>query len=201
VLGNEVSFEHRSPKPEDEIRVGMVDLKNSDTWIELGATHAWNWQQGCMLQWLPGSKPEVMWNARQGDQFVCHILDTRSGKQRTLPSPVYTVSPDGRWGLSPDFRRLNDMRPGYGYAGIPDPYRNEIAPNNAGIWKTDMRTGESKLLFSFAQIAALKGRQTLVQPFAGFAQRQKVYLPASVARREGRHQFRDAYVNRKHGRR
>jgi hypothetical protein len=155
VLGNEVSFEHRSPKPEDEIRVGMVDLKNSDKWIELGATHAWNWQQGCMLQWLPDSKSEVMWNARQGDQFVCHILDTRSGKQRTLPSPVYTVSPDGRWGLSPDFRRLNDMRPGYGYAGIPDPYRSEIAPDNTGIWKTDMRTGESKLLFSFAQIVAL----------------------------------------------
>src|SRR6187455_3178083 len=51
VLANEVEFEHRSPKADDVIRVGMVDLQDGDKWIELGATRAWNWQQGCMLQW------------------------------------------------------------------------------------------------------------------------------------------------------
>ena len=56
VLGMEVDFEHRSPKPEDEIRVGVIDTGDKDRWTELGTTRAWNWQQGCMLQWLPGSK-------------------------------------------------------------------------------------------------------------------------------------------------
>ncbi|MDB6129838.1 MAG: hypothetical protein JWM04_945, partial [Verrucomicrobiales bacterium] len=60
VLGNQVDFEHRSPKAEDKIQVGMVDLQDGDKWIELGETRAWNWQQGCMLLWLPGSKNEVM---------------------------------------------------------------------------------------------------------------------------------------------
>src|SRR6187401_530994 len=36
VLGMEVDFEHRQPKPEDTIRIGMVDLHDSDRWIELG---------------------------------------------------------------------------------------------------------------------------------------------------------------------
>jgi hypothetical protein len=45
VLGNQVAFEHRSPRADDEIRVGFVDLKDNDRWTEIGATKAWNWQQ------------------------------------------------------------------------------------------------------------------------------------------------------------
>src|SRR3954452_10403660 len=70
VLGMEVGFEHRTPSPEDTIALGMVDLRDGDRWIELGSSRAWCWQQGCMLQWRPGSKTEVLWNDRQGDQFV-----------------------------------------------------------------------------------------------------------------------------------
>src|SRR5438132_1775403 len=70
VLANEVDFEHRSPKPDDVIRVGVVDLQDGDKWIELGESRAWNWQQGCMLQWMPGTASTVMWNDREGDRFV-----------------------------------------------------------------------------------------------------------------------------------
>src|SRR5690348_11712467 len=60
VLGMEVDFQHRSPKPEDEIAVGMVDLKDNDRWVPLGRSTAWCWQQGCMLQWLPGRDDEII---------------------------------------------------------------------------------------------------------------------------------------------
>ena len=60
VLGMEVPFEHRSPRPDDEIQIGMVDLEDDDRWISLGQSTAWNWQQGCMLQWLPGSDSTVL---------------------------------------------------------------------------------------------------------------------------------------------
>ena len=65
VLGTEVDFEHRSPRGDDVIKVGMVDLEENDRWIQLGESNAWCWQQGCMLQWLPGSKTKVLWNDRQ----------------------------------------------------------------------------------------------------------------------------------------
>lgn len=155
VLGNQVDFEHRSPTPDDVIRVGMVDLQDNDRWIELGESRAWNWQQGCMLQWVPGSRSEVLWNDRQDGQFVSHILDFKSGKKRTIPAPVYTISPDGRWGFSPDFRRLNDTRPGYGYAGLTDPNREVLVPEDAGIWKVDLRSGKQTLLLSFADAARI----------------------------------------------
>lgn len=153
VLGMEVDFEHRSPKPDDIVKVGMVDLQDGDRWIELGQSRAWNWQQGCMLQWLPGSKTEVIWNDRQEDRFVSHILDVRTRKHRTLPAPVYALSPDARWALYPDFRRLHHTRPGYGYAGIPDPNREVSSPEDVGIWKMDLATGRSTLLLSIQDAA------------------------------------------------
>lgn len=153
VLGMEVDFEHRSPQPDDVIKVGMVDLEDRDRWIELGQSRAWNWQQGCMLQWLPGSRTEVVWNDRQDQRFVCHILDVKTRKQRTLPAPIYAVSPDGRWAIAPDFRRLNDVRPGYGYAGLADPGKNLLAPNDSGIWRIDLANGKQDMLLSVADAA------------------------------------------------
>jgi hypothetical protein len=154
VLGMEVGFEGRSPRPEDTIRIGMIDLRENDRWTDLGETRAWNWQQGCMLQWLPGSRTEVVYNDRQDGQYVSHILDVTSGKRRTLPGPVYALSPDAKWAVYPDFSRLNDMRPGYGYAGIPDPYFDDLAPEKTGIWHMDLKTGKRKLILPFRHIAA-----------------------------------------------
>ncbi len=152
-LAMEVDFEHRSPRPDDVVRLGMVDLGDRDRWIPLAETRAWNWQQGAMLQWLPGSDREVIFNDRQGDRFISVILDVRSRKRRTLPGPIYAVSPDARWAVAPDFRRLADTRPGYGYAGIPDPNRDVAAPEDAGIWRLDLRTGRYELILSIAQVA------------------------------------------------
>jgi hypothetical protein len=150
VLGMEVGFEHRSPTADDVLKVGMVDLQDGDRWIELGESRAWCWQQGCMLQWLPGSKTEVIWNDREGDRYVSHILDVTTRRRRTLPGPIYAISPDARTAISTDFRRLADERPGYGYAGIPDPNKDVLVPADSGIWTMDLKSGDIRLLFSTA---------------------------------------------------
>ena len=155
VLGMEVAFEHRSPRPEDSVSVGMVDLADGDRWIELGRSHAWCWQQGCMFQWRPGSKTEVLWNDREADRFVCHLVNVKTGKRQTIPHPIYTVSPDGRWAVAPDFRRVQDCRPGYGYAGLPDPYRDEPAPKDSGIWHVDLATGRQQLIITLANVVKI----------------------------------------------
>jgi hypothetical protein len=155
VLGHQVDFEHRTPMPDDVVRVGMVDTRDNDRWVELGTSRAWNWQQGCMLQWVPGSKTEVIWNDREGGQYVSHIVDVKSGKKRTIGAPVYGISPDGKWAVSPDFRRLHKLRPGYGYAGIPDPNLDVLAPKNAGIWRTNLVTGKTEFIIPMAQVASI----------------------------------------------
>lgn len=114
VLGMRVGFEHRSPRADDVIRLGVIDLRDGDRWQDLGESRAWNWQQGCMLQWVPGSNTDVIWNDRRDGRFVSVIKNFQTGKERVIGAPVYTLSPNGREAVYPDFRRLNDCRPGYG---------------------------------------------------------------------------------------
>ena len=155
VLGMQVDFEHRSPTPDDTIRIGMVDTADGDKWTELGTSSAWGWQQGCMLQWIPGADSKVIWNDRGPDGFISHIVDVKTGQKRTLPSAIYALAPDGKWAVTTDFRRLNDTRPGYGYAGFPDPNADVMEPADVGIWKVDLETGDRELIFSVADAAAV----------------------------------------------
>jgi hypothetical protein len=175
VLGQEADFEHRQPRPEDSISVGMVDLHDGDRWLELGRTSAWCWQQGCMLQWIPGSESEVLWNDREDDRFVCRILDVKSAKLRTIPNPIYALCPDGKTAVSCDFSRLNDTRPGYGYVGVPDPYFDHPAPEQTGIYRVNLATGEQEMLFSHAEIAS--------------------YGPPKATMKDAKHKFNHLLVN------
>lgn len=153
VLGMRVGFEHRSPLPDDTIEVGMVDLEEGDRWVPLGSTKAWNWQQGCMLQWIPGTRSKVIWNDREKDRFVCHLLDVQTGEKQTLPHPVYALSPDGREAVTCDFSRVADCRPGYGYAGIPDRFSHVMAPAETGISRVNLETGAARLILSHRKLA------------------------------------------------
>ncbi|MCA9026148.1 MAG: hypothetical protein KDA86_13145 [Planctomycetaceae bacterium] len=155
VLGMEVDFEHRSPRPDDVIKIGMVDLQDGDKWTELGQSTAWGWQQGCMLQWVPGTEATIIWNDRENGQYVSRLLDVQTGEQRTIPSPVYTVSADGKTAVTADFRRINDVRPGYGYVGFADPHADDLAPEDAGITRVDLETGETELIISLKDIAEM----------------------------------------------
>jgi hypothetical protein len=47
------------------------------------------------------------------------------------------------------------MRPGYGYAGLEDPNRDVLAPDDSGLYTLDLETGERTFLFSIADIAAV----------------------------------------------
>jgi hypothetical protein len=169
VLSNEVDFEHRTPTAADRIAVGMVDTQDGDKWIPLGTSDAWGWQQGCMLQWRPGTPSEVLWNDREDGRFVCHVLDVQTGAKRTLPKPVYTVSPDGKWAVTADFARIQAMRPGYGYQGIPDAFADQKAPQDSGIWRVNLETGDSQLIVSLAEIVKIPfGGRTLEQNWNWF---------------------------------
>ncbi len=151
-LGNAVEFEHRSPTADDAIEVGMVDLHDGDRWIPLGRSHSWGWQQGCMLQWIPGSDSLVIFNDRGEENHIAQVLNVFTGQKTTLPKAIYSLSPVGQYAVTTDFRRINDMRPGYGYAGLADRWADQRAPHEVGIERIDLETGEVKMLISTADI-------------------------------------------------
>lgn len=168
LLSMAVGFEHRSPRPDDVVTVGFVDLADGDRWTSFGESGAWGWQQGCMLQWRPGSRDEVVWNDRDGDRFVSHVLDLASGRRRTLPRAIYTIAPDGRRAFGIDFGRLQRMRPGYGYAAAAPAAGDERAPADGGIWAIDLDGGEPRLIVSLADILDLEPQDSFRDAFHWF---------------------------------
>ena len=108
-----------------------------------------------MLQWRPSSPDEVLWNDRENGRYVCHIMNIKTMKKRTIPSPVYTVSSDGKFVLSVDFERIQDVRAGYGYAGVADKNKDVLAPGDAGIYKVSLKDSSKQLVVSLKEIAAI----------------------------------------------
>jgi len=162
LLALETAFMDRPPTPDDAAVVGIVDLQQGNTYIPLDETLAWNWQQGTMLQWLPTAPDRlVVYNRREADRFVAIIRDVHTGETRRLPRPIYAVSRDGRQAVTPNFSRLARTRPGYGYVGVPDPWADDPAPADDGIYRMDLETGESRLIISVAQIADLGHDETM----------------------------------------
>jgi len=155
VLCMEVDFEMRSPEKDDVIKIGYIDLYNADKWTTIGESRSWGWQQGCMLQWVPGSKSKVIWNDRSGDNFVSIIKDMKTGEEKIIDKAIYALSPDGIHAVGTDFSRIQNYRKGYGYPGGIDPYKDQNAPKNSGIYNINLKTGKSKLILSYKQISEI----------------------------------------------
>jgi len=161
LLAPEVPFIGRQPEPDEPLVVGMVDL-DTDEYVDLDETLAWNWQQGTMLQWLPTAPDRrIIYNSRRDGRFVSVVRDVKSGDVRTIPFPIYAVSRDGKSAVSLNFSRVHRTRPGYGYDGIPDAYEELGAPEDDGIYRVDLETGEYGLIISLAEIVEIRHNETM----------------------------------------
>ncbi len=159
-LGMRADSDARPVHVGDSIEIGVIDLLDGMSWTTVGTSSAWNWQQGCMLQWLPGTEHNVVWNDRGGDadapRFVTRIHDMSSGRRRELPHPIYTIAPDGNTALSLDFERLFRSRAGYGYPEVGRAHKGAFARAvDDGIYVVDMRSGVRQRVVELATIVAL----------------------------------------------
>ena len=60
-----------------------------------------------------------------------------------------------------NFSRLHHQRPGYGYAGVPDPWRHVPEPRDDGIYRLDLETGAQRLVIPTALLAGTRRKPTM----------------------------------------
>jgi len=158
MLAMETDFINRLPKPEDAAVIGLIDLENNNEFKPIAETRAWSWQEGCRLQWLgPDFNRYFIFNDFRGGKFVSVIFDIIQNKEaKVLSLPIYDVSPDGRCAISINFSRLDHLRNGYGYAGLKDPYYNEQAPVEDGVYSLDLNSGEYKVIITLSDLYNFK---------------------------------------------
>ncbi|MFW6103816.1 MAG: TolB family protein, partial [Bacteroidota bacterium] len=127
----------------------------TEEFIPLTQTRAWNFQQGCMAHWL-GTSPDslIIFNDLRDDRFVSVIMNVHTREEiKTLPYPVSAVSPNGKEAVSINFSRLRITREDYGYGGQgQDSRKNERFPEDDGLFLVDLETGDKELLVSIADI-------------------------------------------------
>lgn len=167
LLATRAPASNSPPKPNTVLQVGFYDLNDDHNgFIHVGNTTTWCWQQGCRLQWFPlreqGRSSKIIYNRLLEGRYGCVIQDIQSKKVETkLSEPLYSVSPDGKYGLTLNFSRLQRLRPGYGYVGLGDETIGQLAPADDGIWHVDMQTGETSLVFSVADMACFEPLETM----------------------------------------
>jgi hypothetical protein len=117
----------------------------------IATTNAWNWQQGARLRWFPGSDNEIVFNDFINGKYVCRILNTKTGEHRMINTPVYDISPDGKYGITLNFERLGVLRPGYGYTNKPYSDRYDLSQESVRL--VDMNTGEEEVIINYRTVA------------------------------------------------
>ena len=150
-----------SPKEKAEILLIDTFLPETDKnrVTKIAETSSWNVQQSCMLQWLgPDFSSRILYNDYHNGKYVAGIKDVKTGKERVIDAPVYTVSADGKTALTLDFSRLYNLRPGYGYYNVPEKTKDVALPDATAVWKIDLESGEVTDLLTYKDFATFQAR-------------------------------------------
>ena len=152
------------PDPRDAAEILLVDIKDGNPFRVIAKTQTWNVQQGCMAQWLgPDYSTRIIFNDLRDGKYCSVIKDVKSAEEYVLSMPVYTVAADGKTALSLDFSRLHNLRPGYGYAALPEKTEGIALPNEVCIWKIDIDTGVVTELLRYTDFAKFEPRPEMLE--------------------------------------
>ena len=155
---------YKSVAPKEPGTICIIDTENNNKIIEIGSTHAWNVQQGCMAQWLgPDFNRHIIYNDYRNGHYCSVVFNIEEMKEeKVLSLPVYDVSRDGKYALSLDFNRLHRLRPGYGYSNQKDKTKGVLCPNKTCIWKIDIQSGKIEKLFKYTDFESFETDESMI---------------------------------------
>lgn len=146
--------ESRLNLPGEEAAVVLVDLGTGSE-REIARTRGWEPQMGANLNWGADDHCLVFNDVDVSDWSPRLVrLDPLTGRREDVPGGVYHVSPDGRLACSVSMERMRRTQIGYGVV-LPDERvaLNAGAPDDDGLFITDLATGRRRLVLSLAQAA------------------------------------------------
>lgn len=155
MLCGRTNFEARAITPEDTVQLGYYDL-NTKSWVYIGASDSFNWQQGAMLQWLPGegNQNKVIYNYSDKKKFYSRIVDIQTGEQTSIDYPIYCITPDGRFAITLNYERSYWCRAYHYQSVINEKYDVQIDEED-GIFKVDLVNNAVERIISIKDVIAL----------------------------------------------
>ncbi len=149
MVGCRADFMGRDPDGTEPLEIGVIDTRNNYGFTVVGETVAWNWQQGCLLRWMPGAAGDLItFNVYKDGDYRAAVYNTKTGDTKLHERPFYDITSDGMTAVCGNFARVNDTRPGYGYFCMPDPFSEELNPDDDGLYAIHVKSDESRLVFT-----------------------------------------------------
>jgi len=158
MLAMRVDFIDHMPDKNDRAVIGYFDMEKEECpFVKVTDSRTFNWQQGCMLQWLgPDHNSRIIYNDIKEGVFISVILDLESGGRKVLPMPIYSVSHDGQIAMCIDHERHHFCRRSYSYDGVVNIEKDKKIVPGDGIWRMDLETGERKQIVTLENLIAHK---------------------------------------------
>lgn len=149
---------HRTKNDAQKIKKGMVVELGyyeipSGVWHPFGVSDSYSWQQGSMLQWLPGEGNEnkVIYNLSKNNHLISRIQDVETGKFHDINWSIYGITPDGKKSIALDMERSYWCR-AYHYESVANESVNMRVAANDGIFEIDLIGNTRKLLIPINDI-------------------------------------------------
>ena len=153
LLAQRSAFIDRAPENGDVLELGYFDWRESERFNKISETRAWNWQQGCMLQWLgPDFTNRIIYNDCLDGRFVSVTIDLTSRAKTILDMPVYSVNSNGEFALCLDFERLYWFRRGYSYPGVENHNKNVPIDYTTGVSLLDIANNTARQIVSLKDL-------------------------------------------------
>jgi hypothetical protein len=148
-------YHHRLEQYGDRAEACVIDLE-AHTITTVYATLCWGFQVGASLHW--GATDRYLYTNDVVDgQAVCVRIDLETGATRSFRGPMGHIAPDESCVIGFPLELRNVTQLGYGMPSRDPTAHPRLPPGAAadeGIWRTDLRTDEKRLLASVAAVAA-----------------------------------------------
>ena len=145
-------FQNRQPNPGDAADVCVIDMA-SRTIETVYSTRGWGFQLGANLNWGQTDR-HLYTNDLIDGQAVAVQLDLETRETKAFAGPMYHVAPDESCVIGFPLDLINATQFGY---GVPVDWRkvprlSEKAAKDEGLWRTDLRTNDTRLLVSISDL-------------------------------------------------
>lgn len=138
-----------------QIEVGYYELADG-SWHHIGNTDAFNWQQGAMLQWLPGKGNEnkVIYNFSADNHFKSRIFDIATQEENVIDFPIYCVLPSGDKALALNYERSYWCR-AYHYQSVANPAYDVQVADDDGIFEVNLQNNTVRRIVRIQDVIAM----------------------------------------------
>ncbi len=152
LLCGRAAFDGRALTKEDTIELGWYDVPDGQ-WHSIGFTDSFNWQQGAMLQWVPGHKDWVIYNFSDKTHFKSALCNIVTGERKIVDFPVYGLTPDGRYSVSLNYERSYWCR-AYHYQPVANPAYDVPVAEDDGIFLVDLQENTVRRIIAIQDVIA-----------------------------------------------